>query len=146
MTSPDAGDDADLTQPPAQPESQSSSRPDPEKGLRGVMSATLVLEFIVVLLGVLFVTRSGQGVSAAEIVVLVVLAFGMLATCAVLAKPYGLPMALGLQVALIACWLIAPALGILGVVFGLVWASILWFRGEYRRRLAAGTLPKPIEP
>ena len=44
---------------------------------------------------------------------------------------------------MIACWLITPPLGIMGIVFGLVWASILWFRGEFRRRLAAGTLPGP---
>lgn len=120
-------------------------RPDPERGLRGVMSATLVLEFIVVLLGLLFVVRSGEGVSAIEVIVILLLAVGMIAACAVVSRPWGLPFALGLQAVLIGCWLISPPLGIMGVVFSLVWAAILWFRAEYRRRLAAGTLPRPIE-
>jgi HAMP domain-containing protein len=43
-------------------------------------------------------------------------------------------------------WLITPSLGVMGVVFGLVWALIIWFRNEFRRRLAAGTLPGPTPP
>lgn len=127
------------------PVDRPGSRPDPERGLRGVMSATLVLEFIVVLLGLLFVVRSGEGVSAIEVIVILLLAAGMIAACAVVSRPWGLPFALGLQAVLIGCWLISPPLGIMGVVFSLVWAAILWFRAEYRRRLAAGTLPRPIE-
>ena len=50
-------------------------------------------------------------------------------------------MIVGLQVLTIAGWLITPPLGVMGVVFAMVWAVIFWFRAEFRRRLAAGTLP-----
>ena len=36
-------------------------------------------------------------------------------------------------------WLITPSLGVMGIIFLLVWALIIWFRNEFRRRLAAVT-------
>ena len=61
-------------------------------------------------------------------------------------RPWFLPVALTLQGVMIVGWLITPSLGVMGVVFGLVWALIIWFRNEFRRRLAAGTLPGPTPP
>jgi len=77
------------------------------------------------------------------VVLICVLAGLLIGACAIVSRPYAVPVILTLQVLMIACWLITPPLGIMGIVFGLVWASILWFRGEFRRRLAAGTLPGP---
>ena len=119
---------------------------DPEKGLRGVMSATLVLEAITVLLSIPVAANTGSGVGPVGVVVICVLAALLIAACVIIARPYALPVILGLQVAIIACWVISAPLGVMGVVFGLVWALILWFRNEFRRRLAAGTLPGPPQP
>ena len=120
---------------------------DPEKGLRGIMSATLVLEAITVLLAIPVAANTGGGVGP----------LGLISDlrcwpccwsrpAAIVSRPYALQVILGLQVVMIACWLITPPLGIMGIIFGVVWAIILWFRSEFRRRLAAGTLPGPPQP
>ena len=120
--------------------------PDPEKGLRGIMSATLVLEAITVLLSIPVAANTGGGAGPLGITVICVLALLLVAACTIVSKPYALQVILGLQVVMIACWLITPSLGVMGIIFGLVWGVILWFRGEFRRRLAAGTLPGPPQP
>ena len=116
---------------------------DPERGLRGVMSATLVLEAVVVLLSIPVAKNTGSGTSALGVVAICILAVALIALCAFAGKPWFVPAALSLQGLMILGWLITPSLGIMGVVFGLVWALIIWFRNEFRRRLAAGTLPGP---
>ncbi len=120
--------------------------PDPEKGLRGIMSATLVLEAITVLLAIPVAANTGGGAGPVGITVICLLAVLLIAACAIVSKPYALQVILGLQVVMVACWLITPTLGVMGIIFGLVWSVILWFRGEFRRRLAAGTLPGPPQP
>ena len=121
-----------------------ATRPyDPERGLRGAMSATLVLEAITVLLAIPVAANTGGGVGPAGVVIICLLAVLLIGACAIVSRPYAVPVIVTLQALMIACWVITPPLGIMGVVFGLVWALILWFRGEFRRRLAAGTLPGP---
>jgi hypothetical protein len=90
--------------------------------------------------------NTGGGAGPIGIAVICLLAVLLIAACAIVAKPYALQVILGLQVVMVACWLITPPLGVMGIIFGLVWAVILWFRGEFRRRLAAGTLPGPPQP
>jgi uncharacterized protein DUF4233 len=58
----------------------------------------------------------------------------------VIGRPWGIPVALGLQVVMIASGLAVLALGGLGLLFGLVWVYLLWLRKDIRRRMAAGTL------
>ena len=116
---------------------------DPERGLRGVMSATLVLEAITVLLAIPVAANTGGGVGPVGLIVICALAGLLVAACAIVSRRYALTVILSLQGVMIACWVITPPLGIMGIVFGLVWALILFFRGEFRRRLAAGTLPVP---
>jgi hypothetical protein len=118
---------------------------DPERGLRGVMSATLVLEAITVLLAIPVAANTGGGVGPVGVIVICALAGLLVAACAIVSRRYALTVILSLQGVMIACWVITPPLGIMGIVFGLVWALILFFRGEFRRRLAAGTLPVPPE-
>ena len=136
----DTGPDQGAAPPPR-------TRPyDPEKGLRGVMSATLILEAITVLLSIPVAANTGTGVGPVGVAVICVLAVLLIACCAIISRPFAVPVILGLQAVMIACWLISAPLGVMGIVFGLVWALILWFRGEFRRRLAAGTLPGPPQP
>lgn len=116
---------------------------DPEKGLRGVMSATLILEAITVLLAIPVAANTGGGAGPLGVSVIILLALLLIGTCAIIARPYALQVIFGLQAVMIACWFITPSLGVMGIVFALVWAIILWFRSEFRRRLAAGTLPGP---
>jgi hypothetical protein len=110
------------------------------------MSATLVLEAITVLLAIPVAATTGGGVGPLGLIIICALAVLLVAACGIVSRPYALQVILGLQVVMIGCWLITPPLGIMGIVFGAVWAIILWFRSEFRRRLAAGTLPGPPQP
>lgn len=115
-------------------------RPDPERGFRGVMSGALLLQSITVLLG-LPVASSGRDLAAWELIVILGLAVALIAACALVRKPWIVPVIIGLQVVAVLCWFIAGALGIMGVIFAVAWWTLLHFRNEYRRRSAAGVLP-----
>ena len=100
-----------------------------------------LLEMIVVLLSIPVVSRLGSGMATWQGVLVGVLALCLLLTCAVLRKPWGIWVAVGLQVVLIGCWVALPALGILGLVFGAAWAVLLWMRWDVAKRMAEGRLP-----
>lgn len=114
---------------------------DPMKSFVGVMAATLILEVIVVLLAMPVVAKLGDGLATWQGVLVGALALALLVTCGFLRKPWGKWVAAGLQVVLIACWFAVTALGVLGLVFGAVWAVLLWMRHDVASRMAAGTLP-----
>lgn len=129
------------------PQAPAPFRPqDPERGLRGAMSATLVLEAIVALLAIPVARNTGSGTSALGVVLICTLALALIVLCAFTSRRWFLSAALALQGLMIVGWLITPSLGVMGVVFALVWTLLLWFRAEFRRRLAAGTLPMPPTP
>jgi hypothetical protein len=110
------------------------------------MSATLILEAIVALLSIPVAANTGGGTSAFGVALICLLAAALIALCAFVSRPWFLTAALTLQGLMILGWLITPALGVMGIVFAIVWGSIIWFRNEFRRRLAAGTLPEPTPP
>jgi hypothetical protein len=115
--------------------------PDPERGLRGAISATLILEAVTVLLAIPVAKNTGSGTNTWGVIGIVVLASAMVAACAFVKKPWLIAVVVGLQVLAIAGWAISAPLGIMGIVFSLVFATIFYFRQEYRRRAAAGELP-----
>lgn len=114
---------------------------DPMRSFAGVMALTLLLETVVVLLSIPVVANLGGGMATWQGVLVVTVAAALLATCAVLRRPWGIWVAAGLQVVLIVSWVALPALGILGVVFGLVWTVLLWMRWDVAKRMAEGRLP-----
>jgi len=107
------------------------------------MSATLILEAVVVLLSIPVAANTGSGTGPVGVVLICALAAVLIACCAFVTKSWFVPVALSLQVLMIIGWLITASLGVMGIVFGLVWCCIIWFRNEFRRRQAAGTLPGP---
>ncbi len=115
--------------------------PDPMKGLRGVFAATLTLEAIVVALALLVLPKFGDGATPLGVTVISVLAVAMVVAAGLQRRPWGLGLALGLQVAMIACGLLVPALGVLGVVFALVWGGLLMLRRDLAGKMARGELP-----
>lgn len=131
--------DADRTRaetPPSMP------RPyDPERGLRGVMSALLILEAITLLLAIPVAEKTEVGAGPAGVAFICSLALAHVIMCAFVSRAFAVPAIGALQVLVIAGWAISPPLGIMGIVFVLVWGAILYFRTEFRRRQAAGTLP-----
>lgn len=104
------------------------------------MSAALILQSITVLLG-LPVASNDHALRAWELTTVLLLALALILTCTQVKKRWAVPLILGLQAVAIGCWLIYPALGVMGVIFGLAWWTLLHFRSEYRRRLHEGNLP-----
>jgi hypothetical protein len=115
--------------------------PDPTKGLRGVYAALLVLEAIVVGLALLVLPKFGAGATPLGVALVGGVAVAMVMASGLQRRPWGLALALVLQGAAIACGLLVPALGIVGLVFAAVWAGILLMARDVRRRYARGELP-----
>ncbi|MEU6262009.1 DUF4233 domain-containing protein [Saccharopolyspora shandongensis] len=113
---------------------------DPWKGLRGIMAGTLVLEFIAFMLALPVVWKLGSGVSSIGFTIVAVLSVLMLAAAFVQRRPWGLGVALALQVAMVLCFFVHPAVGIMGVVFAAVWAYMLYLRHDVARRMREGQL------
>ena len=110
--------------------------PDPMKGLRAIFAAILVLESIVVVLALLL-----PGVEGAGTWVIAGLAALLLVASGLQRRPWGLGVALALQVVMIACGLLAPSLGLMGLVFLLVWGFLLYLRRDVAQKMARGELP-----
>lgn len=118
-----------------------SPAPDPMKGVRGVFAATLVLESIVVALALLVLPKFGGGATPFGIAAIGGVALALALASGVQRRPWGLGVALGLQVAVLLCAFLVPALVVIGVVFGLVWAGLLILRRDVALRMANGELP-----
>jgi hypothetical protein len=115
---------------------------DPLKGLRGVFAAVLLLESIVVALALLVLPKFDGGAGPVATSVVGGLAVLMLAAAFVQRRPWGLAVALVLQAAVIvAGFLTVVGLGVIGVVFALVWAVLLYMRQDVAGRMARGELP-----
>jgi Protein of unknown function (DUF4233) len=119
---------------------------DPMKGFRGVAAGTLVLEAIVVALSLLVVAKLNGGLATAAGVVVGVVAVVLVVLCGFLRRPWSIPVIAVAQVALIGCVFTAPAVGIIGVFFALIWGFLLWLRRDVARRMAAGQLPSQQQP
>lgn len=116
-------------------------RPDPWRSFRGVMAGTLILEAIVVLLALPVVSISHGGLTTTSGGFLICFAVVLILLCGVQGRPWALWVNLGLQVVLIAGFLVHAAIGFIGVVFAAVWGLIVYLRAEVRRRERRGLLP-----
>jgi hypothetical protein len=115
--------------------------PDPLRGFRGVLAATLVLETIVVLLALLVLTKFGDNGGGLGIALVLALAVAMIVTMRYAGRPWAPKVVIALQVVLIAGGFLSFALGVLGVIFGLVWFALLMMRRDVARKMARGELP-----
>ena len=114
---------------------------DPWKSFRGVMAGTLILESIVVLLALPVVGAVGGGLTAFSTAYLVGFALLLVLMAGVQGRPWAIWANLGVQVVLIAGWLVYPGVGFIGLVFTVVWLIIVYLRGEVLRRQKRGLLP-----
>ena len=117
------------------------STPDPLKSFRGVMIVTLLLEGVVVLLTLPWVAKLGHGVGSWQGALVGAMALAHFLACGVAGRPWGIWLALGLQGVLLVSWFAVTALGIVGLIFGVVWACLWWFRHDVAKRMAQGRLP-----
>nr|WP_281361922.1 DUF4233 domain-containing protein [Nakamurella aerolata] len=109
--------------------------------MRGAISAALVLEAIAVLLAIAVAQNTGSGTGAAGVGYIVVLALALIGACVYVKRSWHPWLVAGLQVAAVAGWWVNASLGVVGIIFTLVFAVIYGLRFEYRRRDRAGLLP-----
>ena len=138
MTPPRANDDGSgMTQPEA---------PDPWKSFRGVMAGTLILEAIVVLLALPVVGAVGGGLTPVALGYLIGLAVILVLLTGLQGRSWAIWLDLGVQLALIAGFLLYPGVGLIGVLFAGLWALIAYLRAEVLRRQRRGMLPGQQPP
>lgn len=122
-------------------EQSASQTPDPWRSFRGVMAGTLILEAIVVLLALPVVGSVGGGLTAASTGYLIGFAVLLVLMSGIQGRPWAIWANLAVQVGLIAGWAVYPGVGIIGVVFAVVWLMIVYLRAEVLRRQKRGLLP-----
>ena len=110
---------------------------DPWRGLRGIFAGVLVMEAIVVGLALLVVGRLGSGLGGPAGWYTAGLALAMVVAACVQRRPWGLGLALALQLAMVAGWFAHPALGGLGLLFVMVWGYLLYVRSAVSRRVSS---------
>ncbi len=66
--------------------------------------------------------------------------------CGVQGRPWAIWVNLGIQVVLIAGWLVHGAVGFIGLIFTAVWIFIAYLRAEVLRRQKRGLLPGQQPP
>ena len=115
--------------------------PDPWKSFRGVMAGTLILEAIVVLLALPVVSAVGGGLTAFSMAYLIGFAVLLVLMAGIQGRPWAIWANLGVQVVLIAGWVIYPGIGVVGILFAVVWLLIVYLRAEVLRRQERGLLP-----
>jgi hypothetical protein len=109
-----------------------------------VYAAVLVLEAIVVGLALLVLPKFGAGATPLGVGLIGGLAVAMVVASGLQQQPWGLAVAIALQVATIACGLLVPALAIVGLIFAAVWTGILLMARDVRRRFERGELPAQV--
>lgn len=122
------------------------SQPDPWKSFRGVMAGTLILEAIVVLLALPVVGAVGGGLTPLAAGYLIGLAVILVLLTALQGRTWAIWLDLGVQLVLIAGFLLYPGVGLIGLLFAGVWALIAYLRAEVLRRQRRGLLPGQQPP
>lgn len=120
--------------------------PDPWKSFRGVMAGTLILEAIVVLLALPVVSAVGGGLDGFSMAYLIGFALFLILLSGVQGRPWAIWVNVGVQVMLIAGWVVYPGVGFMGLVFAVVWGMIAYLRAEVLRRQRSGLLPGQQRP
>lgn len=117
------------------------NQPDPWKSFRGVMAGTLILEVIVVLLALPVVSVFHGGLTPVSSGYLIGMAIVLGLLSGMQGRSWALPVNIGIQFVLIAGAFIDVTIGIVGIIFLLVWLLILYLRSEVKRRQDRGLLP-----
>ncbi len=129
----------------AEPEFGPPNR-DPWKGLRGVMAGTLVLEAIVVLLALPVVATTGGGLSAVSTGFVVGLGVAMIVLSGLQRRSWALTANLVLAGLAVVGFVINVPLGVVGVIFAVVWGYLMYLRRDVLARMNAGRLPGQRPP
>ncbi|WP_072737804.1 DUF4233 domain-containing protein [Rhodococcus triatomae] len=115
--------------------------PDPWKGFRGVCAGTLVLEAIVILLALPIVANLGGGVTWLSGGLIIGSAIAMVLGAGVQGRSWAMKFNITIQVILLFGAFVDLSIGAVGVIFGVVWAYLLYLRRDLRIRMEKGLLP-----
>ena len=118
-----------------------SQQPDPWKSFRGVMAGTLILEVIVVLLALPVVSVFHGGLTPLSGGYLIGMAIVLALMSGMQGRCWALTANIGIQFVLILGAFIDVTIGIVGIIFLLVWVLIWYLRYEVKRRQDRGLLP-----
>jgi hypothetical protein len=88
----------------------------------------------------------GGGLTPWSTAYLVGFAVLLVALAGMQGRPWAIWVNLGAQLLLIAGFVIYPAVGIMGLLFGVVWGVIAYLRAEVLRRERLGLLPGQQRP
>ena len=121
--------------------SDQPNQPDPWKSFRGVMAGTLILEVIVVLLALPVVSVFHGGLTPISSGYLIGMAIVLALMSGMQGRPWALWANIGMQFVLILGAFIDVTIGIVGIIFLLVWVLIAYLRSEVKRRQDRGLLP-----
>ncbi|MBV7294972.1 DUF4233 domain-containing protein [Corynebacterium sp. TAE3-ERU12] len=115
---------------------------DPMVGLRGVMAGTLVMQSISVLLGLSVVARVAEGTLATpwRMGYVAFLGIALLVMAFLQKKSWALKADLGLQVLGVLAVFVHWSMGLVGLLFLLVWFYILHLRKALLERMRMGLL------
>lgn len=115
---------------------------DPMKGLRGVISGTLVMEAIAMALVLTVILQIDNGAywTTFNWVYVTAVAVAHLLVAFVQRFTWGLPAALVLQVFALAGFFVHPSMGIMALIFIAVWWFILHLRRNLIERMKRGLL------
>ena len=103
------------------------------KSMRGIRSALLILEAIVVLMVPATIRQLGVGLTGLRLSAIIVIVAGLIALCAFIKKPWAIAAGWVLQAAVVLMGFWVWAMWPLGIAFALMW----WYAGRLHKQLLA---------
>ncbi len=113
-------------QPEERPEERGSGLRNPPAAVRGAGAGALVAMALILLMGIVPLVRLDAPTAA--VIVIAVLAVVSIVLCGLLKRGWAWYAAIVVPVTLVATSFLHTALGVLGVMFGLLWGYMLYVR------------------
>ncbi|ALC06535.1 hypothetical protein CDES_10800 [Corynebacterium deserti GIMN1.010] len=115
---------------------------DPMKGIRGIISGTLVLESITLALVLTVILRvdNGEHWTTFNWVYVTVVAIAHFIAAFLARFSWSIPLVIVLQVAALAGFFVHTSMGIAAIIFILVWAYLFYLRSNLIDRMKRGLL------
>lgn len=115
---------------------------DPLKGLRGIMAGTMMMEAITFYLVLTVILRVDNGAywTTFNWIFVTTVATAMLVLSFLQSQPWAIKANIGMQVVALTGFLIHPSMGVVAVLFSLVWWYVMFLRRNLIERMKRGLL------